>query len=236
MADSYLITDNFRTIVSRIFSRDVVETTRDFTIFKIGEGGFEGSPKVPKTPLSTRTDLESEGEPLAGGGTVEFTNGSAAVTGSGTTFLTDVAAGQWIKPGPTPHINAYSAGTPGSEEDVWGQVLSVTDDTHLTLSSVYAGATHLFAEGRDGRLASGPLYTFRKALGAGDVTKGATTITDVAILVGLAEANADQLGLSPEFFEVGVFDSDGCMVVYGTLDERLKTAVVQIILTPNMVF
>lgn len=236
MADAYVFTDNFHTVVGRMYSRDVVEAQREFVLFKIGEGGYEGAPHVPKTPLPTRTDIEGEGEPLAGGGVCEFTNGSAVVTGVGTAFLADVSPGEWIKPGPTPHANPYSAGTPGSEEDAWGQVLAVVDDTTITLSAVYAGATHLIAEGRACYLASEPLFVFRKALGAGDVIWNLATGPTVTMLVDLLEANADQLLLSPEFFEVGIFDSDGVMVAYGTLDERLKTAIVQVLLAPDLVF
>jgi len=221
-----------------MYSRDVVEALREMVLFKIGEGGFDaGPPKTPKyPPSSARTDLESEGDPLAGGGICQFTNGSEVVTGSGTTFLADVVAGQWIKPGPTPSANPYSAGTPASEEDSWGQVLHVVDDTTITLSSHYAGATHLFAEARPCHVADEPLFTFRKALNAGDVTWDLASGTDVAIVVALGEGNSDQLGLNPEFFEVGVFDSDGVMLIYGTLNERLKTGLVTINLSPNVQF
>ena len=236
MADSYVVSDNFRVVVARMFSRDVVETQREIVRFKIGEGGFEGSPVVPKTPSIALTDLESEGEPLASGGTVEFVNSSFSVVGSGTTFLSDVTPGQWIKPGPEPHSNPYSAGDPSTEEDGWGQVLTVVDDTHITLSSVYVGATHLFAESRPCHISGQPFFTFRKTLVAGDVLWDASNGSQISILVDFAEANATQLGLSPRFFEVGVFDSDGVMVAYGTLDERLKVLAAQISLSPTINF
>ena len=238
MADSYTVTDFFRTIVARMYSRNVAEVQREITLFKIGEGGWEGSPKVPKTPSAAREDLESEGEPLAGGGKVVFMTGSFQVVGLGTSFLSDVTPGQWVKPGPASSVvsNYYSAGEPGTEYDDWGQVLSVTDDENLVLSSVYTGASCSANDVRECYKASTPFFTFRKTLAAGDVLWGTATGVDVAVLVDFAEANATQLGVAPAFFEVGLFDSDGCMVAYGTFDERTKTVGVQIILPLSIGF
>jgi len=57
-------------------------------------------------------------------GTLTFTNGSTAVTGVGTAFTTEVAAGDYI------WLDA---------DGVWAQVSSVTDDTNLVLSAAYSG-------------------------------------------------------------------------------------------------
>jgi len=62
---------------------------------------------------------------LGGGGTVTFTNASANVTGSGTTFTSDVVANDWL------------VGADG----LLYQVQSVTDNTHLVLTATYAGTT-----------------------------------------------------------------------------------------------
>jgi hypothetical protein len=51
-------------------------------------------------------------------GTVSFTNGSRSIVGTGTTFTTDLNAGDWIK------ANGQSA---------YFEVLSVDDDTHVSL-------------------------------------------------------------------------------------------------------
>lgn len=59
-------------------------------------------------------------------GTVNMTNNSAAVVGVGTAFVANVTAGDGF----------LIAG-----EIVYYTVLSITDNTHLTLSVVYAGAT-----------------------------------------------------------------------------------------------
>lgn len=228
MADQAVVTDVWRAIAARAYSQDVVETFREIVSFKIGEGGYDPAswPHTPIAPDPTRLDVAGEGEALAGGGTCEFRNGNATVLGAGTTFLADVTAGQWVKPGALPHVNPYSAGTPGSEEDAWGQVLHVVDDTTLTLTAVYAGADHLFAEARACHVASEPLFVFRKALLAADVTFSAPASVRIDYELLAGEGNADQLGLSPQYFELAAFDSDGCMVVYATLDERLKLPVV----------
>jgi len=56
-------------------------------------------------------------------GTVSVTNGSTAVTGSGTTFTSDMV-GRYIK------VNKY-----------WYKISSVTDNTHLTLLTEYGEST-----------------------------------------------------------------------------------------------
>ena len=67
--------------------------------------------------------------PPAGPGTVAVTNGSAAVTGTSTTF-TKYRAGEPIT------IN-----NGGTANGVY-TILSITDDTHLTLTTTYAGTTN----------------------------------------------------------------------------------------------
>ena len=242
MTASAVVQVDWRTVLAELWSRDVVDawrTKKDIVRFKIGEGGFlVGPPKTPKNPLETVTDLESEGATLASGGTVEFTNGSNQVTGSGTSFLSDVSVSDWIKPGPEPATDPYSAGDPGTEEDVWGQVLNVNSDVLITLSAVYAGSTHLLAEVRDGRLADEPLFTFRKALVAGDVlfNSDSPAIVEVTCTVGSLEANADQLLNNPEFFEIGLFDGNGVMASYMTFDEVTKVSGVQVISLIDLVY
>lgn len=61
-------------------------------------------------------------------GTLSVTNGSAAVVGTTTTFTTALTVGQWLI------ISNDATKTPY-------QVLSITDDTHLTLAANYGGAT-----------------------------------------------------------------------------------------------
>lgn len=229
MTASAIIQVDWRSVLSELWARDVVaayRTKKDIVRFKIGEGGFTGSPKVPITPDENFIDIQSEGAPFAGGGTVEFTNGSTAVTGVGTSFLADVAVNDWIKPGPEPAVSTdpFSAGEPGTEEDGWGQVQTVTDNSNIVLTGNYIGATHLQSETRPGHKASTPLFTFRKTLTAADVLDESANpaITRVTCTVALAEANTTQLAVGPEFFELSLFDENGVMVCYHTFDQEDK--------------
>jgi hypothetical protein len=228
-----IISDDWRTVLARVHSRDVLDVHADIVRYKIGEGGFvDVPPKQPVAPVSTRTDLESEGAELAGGGTAVFTNGSDVVTGTATTFLADLVAGQWIKPGPTFLVEGLSfgsSGDPGSERDEWAEILSVDNDLQVTLTANYAGATTLAGE-RAVRKADEPLFTFRKTLVAGDVTffSALPAITEVDVIVLAGEANLDQLGNDPEFFELGMYDANGVMVAYVTFDLETKSAAVQL--------
>lgn len=233
MAVQGIIPNTWRTVLARVHARDTADPHSDIVLFKIGEGGFLNvPPKQPVAPLATRTDLESEGAPLAGGGTAVFTNASAIVTGTGTTFLADLVAGDWIKPAPKTAVTAGfygSAGDPGTEYDVWGQVLTVDSDLQVTLVAVYAGATTIVTE-RAVRKAAEPLFTFRKTLLAADVILFSTlpAITEIDAIVLAGEANLDQLGNPPELFELGAFDARGVMIAYITFDLQTKTAAVQL--------
>lgn len=236
MSVNATVQESWRGVLARVFARDVADVQSEITRFKIGEGGFTGSPPVPKAPDYTRTDLESEGEPLASGGTVGFVNGSPTVTGTGTSFLADVSPGQWIKPGPDfSGVTFGSAGVPGSEVDEWGEVDTVVSDTEITLAANYTGST---LSGREGRLAAEPLFTFRKALVAGDVLLNSTSpaIDEITAIVAAGEANLDQLGNNPEFFELGLFDANGVMLVYVTFDLETKSGAVQLNHVIQLVF
>jgi len=72
-------------------------------------------------------EIDTTLAPDAGGsgtltGIVSFSSGSAAITGSGTLFTTELAAGY--------HIRKAVAGSSGR----WYRIYSITDDTHLTLA------------------------------------------------------------------------------------------------------
>jgi hypothetical protein len=225
------VQEGWETILARVFARDVADTKADFTRFKIGEGQYDpGPPKEPLPPDATFLDLVSEGEALAGGGTADFNNGSPSVVGVGTSFLADVTPGDWIRPGPTFTLaKPNSAGDPGSEVDEWGQVFDVVDDTHITLTGAYTGSTTL---GREVRRADSPLYTFRKDLTDLDVlfSSAVPAITEVLANVLGGEANAvdNPAGTNPQFFELGIFDANGVMVLYMTFPMEEKVLGVQL--------
>jgi hypothetical protein len=109
-------------------------------------------------------------------------------------------------------------------------VLTVNSDISITLAAPYVGSTHLLAEGRACHKADEPLFTFRKALSAGDVlfNSAVPAITEVTAIVAAGEANLDQLGNNPEFFELGLYDSNGVLCVYVTFDLETKSGAVQL--------
>ena len=242
MAASASVQNNWRTMLARQFSRDLAgvwDTHREIVRFKIGEGG--GSGGSPITPDPTYIDLESEGE--AKTGVCGFTNGSTAVVGVGTSFDTEFAVGDWIKPGArttgAPTASPYSPGYPGTEYDEWGQVVAPITATSITLASPYTGVTT--PENRvpkKATAAQGPLFTFRKSLATGDVILFSENpaITEVTTLVAGAEANADQLLNPPDFYEIGGFDEDGVMVFYCTFDVQTKVVGVQLVSIVQLVF
>jgi hypothetical protein len=237
VAISAVVTNGWREILARVFARDITQALAEITRFKIGEGGSSGG--SPITPDATFTDLESEGEALSSGGTAIFTNGSTAVVGSGTSFSVDLSVGEWIKPGPTfvgGGATPQSSGDPGTEYDEWGEILTITDNENIVLASSYTGVTT--PSGRQVRKASEPLYTFRKDFSDGDVVYSSDipAITEVTSLVGSSEANSDQLGNSPIFYEVGLFDSNGVMIAYVTFDAVTKISGVQLNTIVDLVF
>ena len=236
-----VVQEGWREILARIFSLDVLDGFQEMATFKVGEAGFiDVPPKEPVTPDPTREDLFSEGDALTGGGTCEFSGGSAIVAGSGTSFLADVSPGEWIKPGPEPHpsLATRSSGDPGTEEDIWGQVLSVDSNIQITLAAVYAGPTHLFAEARPCHKAAEPFFTFRKGLTLADVlfSSGVPAITEITAIVLATEGNLDQLGNNPEFFELGVFDANGVMLLHMTFPLEQKTGAIQLNHVVELVF
>lgn len=68
-------------------------------------------------------------------GTLTFTNGNTAVSGSGTSFTDELAIGQIIRP----DANA------GEGFSGWGKILSITNDTALVLTANYAGTSRAAA-------------------------------------------------------------------------------------------
>lgn len=199
-----VVTDGYHSLVSRVYSRDVVEVQVEITSYKIGEGGFQvvGPAREPVTPDPTLTDLASEGAVLSG--QCNFSFGSATVTGVGTAFLAEVSPGDFIKP----------AGT-----DIWGEVLAVPGNTTITLTAVFGGITALLAEGR---VAEEPWFTFRKAILAAEVVWIAPNVARITASVLAGEANDDGLGNPPDFFELGLFDANDVMVVYMTMPLETK--------------
>lgn len=72
---------------------------------------------------------------------------------------------------------------------------------------------------------AGTNYKFEKALTSGDLTFTSPTRLEVQCLVDSSEGNGpDYLGNPPEYFELGIFDSDDRMLVYSTFPIEIKTS------------
>lgn len=65
-------------------------------------------------------------------------------------------------------------------------------------------------------------FAFTKALALGRVTVTGNEVT-VDCIIDTSEANDDGNGNAPEFWELGVFDGDGDMMLYGTFSAQPKT-------------
>lgn len=89
-------------------------------------GEFSG---IPGEQIFLETLPEEQFTALTG--TLTFTNGSAAVTGVGTAFTTELAVGQVITLGPES----------GEFPRPRVEILSITDDFNLTLTAPYPGST-----------------------------------------------------------------------------------------------
>jgi hypothetical protein len=87
----------------------------------------------PKTTYNYPYDYIKKISPMSeySTGTVLFTNASTAVVGTDTLWLTNVAAGDFIR--------ADANGI--AESSIWYKIASVTDDTNLVLESAYGEAT-----------------------------------------------------------------------------------------------
>jgi len=167
------VQDNWRTMLARTFARDLAgvwDTHKNIIFFKIGEGG--GSGGTPITPDSAFIDILGEGE--AKTGLASFSNGVAVVNGVGTSFDTEFAINDWIKPGArttgAPLVSPYSPGYPGTEYDEWAQISGIPSATVINLTAPYAGvSTPENRVPKKATAAQGPLFTFRKFLVNGDV-------------------------------------------------------------------
>ena len=83
---------------------------------------------VTTDELGFRDSFQGSGLTTALTGTLTFVNGSTAVTGTGTTFTTQIVEGQYIK-------------LTSDSETAYAQVFSVISNTSLTLVSGYTGTS-----------------------------------------------------------------------------------------------
>jgi len=91
-------------------------------------GRLETHTAVTTDETSFRDDFTGSALTTTLTGTVTFTASSTNITGSGTTFTTQIVVGQWIKKS-------------ADAETLYAQVATVISDTQLTLATNYAGTT-----------------------------------------------------------------------------------------------
>lgn len=209
VAINAVATDALLDAIARHLVGDVADIVLGY--FKLGEGGFieSGGVKTPKTPDPTRTRVEADGGALAGT-SVTFMNASSDVSGIGTSFLTAVVPGQYVRL---------------DVDLVWAQVLSVPDNNNLILTATYTGTGGT----GDGSVITAPFFVFKKSFVGVDLTflgTGTGVCTAVAFL-DFIEGNDDGFGGNPEYFEIGIFDTNDVMVAYGTYPGETKVSTIQ---------
>ena len=149
-------------------------------------GGWESDPDRAPLLLFENRLGELTTKPVTG--TVTLTNGSTAVTGVGTQFLTQFPAGRI---GRSIKLNADCA-------SCWAEVLSVTSDTQMTLKIPYPGA---------GGTGAASYFVTELGLVINNIVEGGTPNTSSGgDAVGLTEVSWRAGGTRPVFggnFNVG---------------------------------
>lgn len=86
-----------------------------------------------------------------------------------------------------------------------------------------------------------PAFAFEKLFTADKVKVGkivagefvedlaAGTVLQLSSVLDFGEANDDGGGFPPHFFEIGVYDSTGVLVLYGTFPDEVKISAIQIV-------
>lgn len=67
-------------------------------------------------------------------------------------------------------------------------------------------------------------YRFQKSLSQGDIVFLSPATIQFRCRLTAIESNDDGAGNNPRFYEIGIFDSNGVLVAYGTFDEQTKNA------------
>ena len=73
------------------------------------------------------------------------------------------------------------------------------------------------------------LFFIQKALAPGDIILPTTNSLEVSCLLDFGEANDRGDATPPVFFEIGLFESSGVMVAYGTFPSETKTILTQLL-------
>jgi hypothetical protein len=86
------------------------------------------------------------------------------------------------------------------------------------------GLTDLDCIENSGSYPAASQYYFQKSLTSGDIAYEADRKSRGTCTISFTEANDDGLGNPPEFWEIGIFDENDVMVVYGTFPKETKTS------------
>ena len=71
---------------------------------------------------------------------------------------------------------------------------------------------------------AGSQFVYSGSIGVADLAFTAPNRLEIRVFVDSSEANDDGTGNPPEFFELGIFDAGGTMLVYSTFPLEIKTA------------
>lgn len=118
---------------------NVITFTQDFPSFFFVYNGQIGIYPTPASSSNTitmnyKTRVPDLSQVDYNTGTVAITNGSATVTGSGTTFTKAMAQGGWLRV-------SHSGTDAANGDNQWYEISSWTSATVMTLKNVYSGAT-----------------------------------------------------------------------------------------------
>ena len=118
--------NNSTNVLDKMYDADESLSNRPSWGRMVETGGVLAMPRRSQTRITAFGGADKALYTVGGGNTVTVTAGSTAVSGSGTTFATDVEAGMILAVGSPPR---------------YGIVKSVTDNTNLVLDQPWAGST-----------------------------------------------------------------------------------------------
>ena len=124
-------------------------------------------------------------------------------------------------------IETFKVGEGGFITDVGGNTPRVPDGTLSDLDII---------ENPD-RYVVNPIPTFTKSVESVTITYDSDgyPTAEVSCLLDFVDYNDDGTGSDPQIYEIGVFTGNGLMAAYGTFDELVKNAAVQIPFTVRIV-
>jgi hypothetical protein len=109
-------------------------------------------------------------------------------------------------------VGYFKIGEGGWELDGISQVPR-TPDTSLTDLDCLENPLRYPAAGR---------YVFQKTISETSIQVLGSGVVEISCAVSAGEANDDGNGNAPEFWEIGIFTSDGVMLAYRTFDKQTK--------------